>query len=91
LSGKICQQGVSSPATATASIREGELEKNDPAPRGISGVLLSFPERSKKKLLHFHFCCAIVLQMVEMPVEWLVTMGDQMVVCLQLRQLQMLL
>jgi hypothetical protein len=36
--GEVCQQGLFSPATA--SVREGELEKMDPAPRRISGALL---------------------------------------------------
>ena len=39
LAGKVCQQGISSPATASS--REGELEKMNPASRGISGVSLT--------------------------------------------------
>ncbi|KAG2608295.1 hypothetical protein PVAP13_4NG312301 [Panicum virgatum] len=49
----------------------------NPASRGISGVSLTPREKQKKKkkLLHFHFCSVIVLQMVEMPVEWTDSMG----------------
>ena len=145
LAGKVCQQGVSSPATASsgkgepataAASSRGELEtgtdlawglgvrqpplractsrKNRGGMRGRRreerrrggagggrrmspppsmnlgsatgyrrwiqhlGAFLGFhwlPKRSKKKLLHFHFCSVIVLQMVDMPVERLDSMG----------------
>jgi len=55
LAGKVCQQGISSPATATASSREGELEKMNPASRGISGVSLTPREKQKKKASPFSF------------------------------------